>query len=59
MCIRDRVIAHFIGRIAEHQHDLLRAAGDAAQADGKPVPAQNREDDADGLSAQMCIRDRL
>ena len=47
------MVAYFIGRIAQHQHHFLRAFGNTAKADGKPVAGQNREDDADGLAAQL------
>ena len=49
----DQMVAHLVGRIAEHQDDLLGALGDAAQADGETVAAEDREDDADGLTAQL------
>ena len=48
-----QVIAHLVGRIAEHQDDLLCALGDAAQADGEAVAAEDREDHADGFAAEL------
>ena len=48
-----QLVAHLVGGVAEHQHDLLRALGDAAQADGEAVAGQDGEDHADGLSAQL------
>ena len=48
-----QMVAYFIGRIAQHQHDFLCAFCNTAQADGKPVAGQDREDDADGLAAQL------
>ena len=47
------MVAHFVGRIAQHQHNLLRAFGNAPQADGETVTGQDREDDADGFPAQL------
>ena len=48
------MVAHLICREAEHQHNLLCASGNSLQADRKAVAAQNREDYADGLAAQLC-----
>ena len=46
-------IAHLVRGVAEHQHDFLRAHGDAPQADGEPVPGQNGKNHTDGLPAQL------
>ena len=50
----DEVVANFIRGVGEHQHNLLAALGDTTQADGKAVAAQDGEDHADGLAAQLC-----
>lgn len=42
-----KMIAHFIGGIGQHKGDFIRAPGDAPQADGETVPAQDGEDHAD------------
>ena len=46
-------VAHFIGRIAEHQNNLLAATGNAAQANGEAIAAQDGENDANGLATQL------
>ena len=51
----DQVVAHLVGGIAEHQDDFLGPLGDAPQADGKAVAAENGEDDAHGLAAQLGL----
>ena len=51
--LADQMIAHLIGGIGEHQHNFLCAPGDAPQADGEAVAAQDREDDADGSVAEF------
>ena len=45
----DEVVAHLVGGIAEHEDDLLGAGGDALEADGEAVPAQDGEDHAHGV----------
>ena len=47
------VVADLVGGVGEHENDLLGAAGDAAQADGKAVAGENGEHDGDGLAAQL------
>ena len=49
----DKLVAHFVAGIAEHQHYLLSAHSNSAQTDCKPVSGQNRENNADGLPAQL------
>ena len=49
----DQLVADLVGRIAEHQHDLFSAFGDAAQADRKAVAGQDREDHADRLATEL------
>ena len=48
-----QLVAHLVGRIAEHQHDFLHASGDAPQADGEAVPGQDGENHTDGIPAQL------
>ena len=49
----DQLVAHLVGGIGEHQHHLLAALGDAAQADGKSIARQYGEDDAHRAAAQL------
>ena len=49
----NQVVAHFIGGVAEHQDYLLAALGDAPQADGKAVTAEDGENHTHSLSAQL------
>ena len=49
----DEVVAHLVGGVGEHEDDLLRPGGDAPQAHGEAVPAQDGEDDAHGPAAQL------
>ena len=51
--LRNEGVAHLVARVAEHQHDLFRAARNAAQADGEPVAAEDGEDHADGVIAEF------
>ena len=46
-------VAHLVGGIAQHQHELLRTHGDAPKADGEPVPGQDGENHADGFPSQL------
>ena len=50
-----QVVAHLVRGIGEHEDHFLRALGNAPQADGKAVAAENGEDDADGLAAQLLL----
>ena len=50
-----QVVAHFVAGIAEHEDDLLCTFGHASEADGKSVPAENRENNSDGFSAQFSF----
>ena len=47
------MITNLIGRVAQHQHYLFTALGNAAQADRKTISAENREDHADSFSAEL------
>ena len=47
------MIADLIGRIAEHQRDLLHTQGNAAQPDGKAVAAEDGENDAQMVAAEL------
>ena len=47
------MVADLVGGVGEHENDLLGAAGDAAQADGKAVAGEDGEHDGDGLAAQL------
>ena len=49
----DEVVAHLVGGVAEHEDNLFRPLGDAPQADGKAVAAEDGEDHADCLAAQL------
>ena len=51
----DQVVAHFVGGVGEHQHDLFRAHGDAPQADGKTVAAEDGEDHAHRVAAKFGL----
>ena len=51
----NEVIAHLVGGIGQHQDHLLGALGDAAQANSKTVAAEDGEDHANGLSAQLRL----
>ena len=48
-----KFISHFVGRIAEHQNDLLSAHCDPAQADRESVAGKDREDNADGAASKL------
>ena len=48
-----QMVAHLVGGIAEHQHDLLHAGGDTPQQQGEAVAAEDGEDDAHGLTAGL------
>jgi len=52
------VVAHLVRGVAEHQKDLLGALGDAPQADGEAVAAEDGEDNADGFAAELCANIR-
>ena len=49
----EEVVAHLIGGIGEHEHDLFRPAGDAAQADGEAVAGEDGEHDAHRAAAEL------
>ena len=49
----DQMVADLIGRIAEHEHDLFAAHGDALEADGKAVAAENGENYTHGAAAEL------
>ena len=48
-----QAVAHLIAGIAEHEHDLVCALGDAPQTDGKTVAGKDGQDDADGAGAEL------
>ena len=48
-----QMVAHLVGGIAEHQHDLLHAGGDALQQQGEAVAAENGERYAHRLAAGL------
>ena len=50
-----QMISHFIGRIAEHKYDFFGAHGDALEAHGKTVAAEDGENHAHGLSAEFAL----
>ena len=47
------MVSDFVRRVAEHERDLLHTGGDAAQHDGKAVPGEDRENDADMVAAEF------
>ena len=47
------VVSDLVRGIAEHERDLLHAGSDAAQHDGKTVAGENRENDADMVTAEL------
>jgi hypothetical protein len=47
------VVTNLVGGIAEHQNDLFAAFGNAAQANGKSVAAENRENNTHSFTAQL------
>ena len=50
-----QVISHFIGRIAEHEHNLFGAHGNALEAHGKTVTAEDGENHTHGLPAEFAL----
>ena len=48
----NKMVAYLIRGVAEHKDDLLCALGNAPQADGKAVAAEDGENDTHGLTAQ-------
>ena len=46
-----QMVAHLVGGIAEHQHHLLAATGDALQQQREAVAAENGEHHGHGLAA--------
>ena len=50
----DQMVADLVGGVAEHQNNLLAALGNAPQANGKAVAAENGEDHANGTTAELC-----
>ena len=50
----DEVVAHLVGGVAEHEDDLLGAGGDALEADGETVPAEDGEDHAHSVVAELA-----
>jgi len=49
------VVAHLVGGVAQHQDDLPSPLGNAPQAHGKAVAAEDGEDDAHGATAQLGL----
>ena len=49
----EQMIADFIGRVAQHEIDLLCASGDTAQNNRETVAAGDREYNTDILSAEF------
>ena len=49
----NQLIAHLVGGVAQHQNDLLAAAGNTAQADSKTVTGQDGENNTHGFTAQL------
>ena len=50
---RHQLVAHLVGGVGQHQHHLLAAHGDTAQADGEAVAGEDGEDHTDSLTAQL------
>ena len=53
-----QMVAHLVGGIAQQQHDLLRAHGDATQQQGEAVAAEDGECHAYGLAAGLGLHVR-
>ena len=51
----DKMVADFIGRVAEHKYDLLGTSCDTLKTDGKSVTAKNREYNTDGLVTEFVL----
>ncbi len=47
------MVAHFIGRIAEHEYNFFCAHGNSFQADSEAVTAEYGENDPDGVIAKF------
>ena len=48
-------VSDFIGRIGEHQNDLLASHRDTAKADRKTVSTEDRENNTYCLAAELCF----
>ena len=49
------MISYFVTGVAEHEHDLLTALGNAAKADSKSVSAEDWENNTHGAAAQLVF----
>ena len=49
------MVADLVRRITQHQVDFFYTLGNPPQADGKPVPAQNREGHANGIRPEFLL----
>ena len=50
-----QMVADFVRGVAEHQDHLLGALGDAAQANGETVAAEDGENNTHGLAAKLFL----
>ena len=50
---RDKVVADLVGRIAQHEHELLHARGDAREQEGEAVAAEDGERHAHHVAAGL------
>ena len=49
----DEMVANFVGRVAEHEIDLLETARNPFETHSKTVPAENREDNAGSAFGEL------
>lgn len=49
-----KMVAHLVGRIAEHNDELVHALGNAFEEHRKTVARQNGEDEPDRAAARLC-----
>ena len=47
------MVAHFVRGIGQHQHHFVCTLGDAPQADGKPVTAEDGENNTHAAAAKL------
>ena len=52
---RDQMVAHLIGRVRKHQDNFFCSFSNSTEADSKPVPAEDRENNAYRLPSEFCF----